>query len=111
MPSKETLEQIDQAVRSHPVMLFMKGSPEMPQCGCSAQLVQVLASYDLAYATADVLAHPEIREGIKEYAKWPTIPQLYVNGEFVGGCDIVLEMHESGELGELLEKVTPREGD
>ena len=111
MPSKETLEQIEQAVRSNPVMLFMKGSPEQPQCGFSAQVVSVLASYDLPYATADVLAHPEIREGIKEYANWPTVPQLYVSGEFVGGCDIVLEMHESGELGELLEKVTPREGD
>ena len=108
MASKETLDQIAEAVRSNPVMLFMKGSPEAPQCGFSAQLVQILSGYGVPYATADVLRFPEIRDGIKEFANWPTIPQLYVNGEFVGGCDIVIELHETGELEGLLEKVTPQ---
>ncbi len=109
MASKETLDQIGEAVRSNPVLLFMKGSPEAPQCGFSAQVVQILSGYGVPYATADVLSFPDVREGIKEFANWPTIPQLYVNGEFVGGCDIIIEMHEAGELGELLEKVTPAE--
>ncbi len=109
MASKETLDQIGEAVRSNPVILFMKGSPEAPQCGFSAQVVQILSGYGVPYATADVLRFPDVRDGIKEFANWPTIPQLYVNGEFVGGCDIIIEMHEAGELGELLEKVTPAE--
>ena len=109
MASKETLDQIGEAVRSNSVILFMKGSPEAPQCGFSAQVVQILSGYGVPYATADVLRFPDVRDGIKEYANWPTIPQLYVNGEFVGGCDIIIEMHEAGELGELLEKVTPAE--
>ena len=102
MAESEVLERIGSAVRSRPVFLFMKGTPEFPQCGFSAQVVQVLAAHGVDYGSFDVLSDPEVREGIKEYADWPTIPQLYVAGEFVGGCDIVLEMHESGELAEVL---------
>ena len=82
----------------------MKGSPELPQCGFSAQLVQILGSLVPSYATCDVLSDPEVRQGIKEFSSWPTIPQLYVRGDFVGGCDIVTELYQSGELRETLEK-------
>jgi monothiol glutaredoxin len=90
-------------VTGHPVVLYMKGSPKMPMCGFSATATQILKScgVDNAY-TVDVLQDPEIREGIKQFANWPTIPQLYVNGEFVGGCDIMREMFQSGELQKLL---------
>lgn len=87
-------------------MLYMKGSPQMPQCGFSAQAIQVLqASGVTNLFTVDVLQNPEVRQGIKEFANWPTIPQLYVNGEFVGGSDIIKEMYQSGELQKLLEGV------
>lgn len=95
-------ETIESTVKGDKVVLFMKGSPEAPQCGFSAQVVQVLAALDAEYRSIDVLLDPEIRQGIKEYVNWPTIPQLYINGEFVGGCDIVREMFQSGELKELL---------
>ena len=104
-----TRDHIQSLIASAPVVLFMKGDRGAPQCGFSAQVVQILSGYGVPYATADVLRFPDVRQGIKEYANWPTIPQLYVNGEFVGGCDIIIEMHEAGELGELLEKVTPAE--
>ena len=96
-------ERIKQQVESHPVVLFMKGTPQFPQCGFSASVVQVLATCGVTgMHTVNVLEDPEIRQGIKDYANWPTIPQLYVKGEFVGGCDIVREMYQTGELGELL---------
>lgn len=95
-------ETIKSTVKGDKVVLFMKGSPEAPQCGFSAQVVQVLAALDAEYRSIDVLLDPEIRQGIKDYANWPTIPQLYIDGEFVGGCDIVREMFHSGELKELL---------
>ena len=90
-------------VTSHPVVLYMKGSPQFPMCGFSANATQILKAcgVDTPY-TVDVLQDPEIREGIKEFANWPTIPQLYVNGEFVGGCDIMREMYQSGELQKVL---------
>src|SRR5262249_49708793 len=93
-----TRKRIDQIVGSDRVVLFMKGTREMPQCGFSATVVQILDSLVPEYTTVDVLADPRIREGIKVYSSWPTIPQLYLGGEFVGGCDIVREMYASGEL-------------
>ena len=96
-------QRIKQQVSSSPVVLYMKGTPQMPQCGFSAMAVQVLQACGVReFQTFNVLADPEIRQGIKEYANWPTIPQLYVNGEFVGGSDIMREMYQSGELQKLL---------
>ena len=95
-------KKIDSQVANNKVILYMKGNKEMPQCGFSAKVVQILNSYGVDYETVDVLADPEIRQGIKEYSNWPTIPQLYVDGKFIGGCDICVEMHESGELGSVL---------
>ena len=95
-------QQIEGLVKSNKVLLFMKGTPEAPRCGFSATVAGILGQYLPEYATFDVLSDPAVREGIKEYADWPTIPQLYVDGEFVGGCDIVREMDESGELVETL---------
>jgi len=89
-------------IAAHPVVLFMKGTPARPQCGFSAATVAVLQRHDVSIHAVDVLADPAIRAGIKTYSDWPTVPQLYINGEFVGGCDIVREMHESGELAELI---------
>lgn len=96
--------QIDDMVHKHRVMLFMKGNKSFPACGFSARVVQILKLHGAEFETFNVLADPGIRQGIKDYANWPTIPQLYVDGEFVGGCDIVTEMHESGELAKLLAK-------
>jgi len=94
--------QIESLVKSSKVLLFMKGTPQAPQCGFSSTVVQILSNYLPDYQTFNVLSDPGIREGIKEYADWPTIPQLYIAGEFVGGCDIIREMDESGELAEAL---------
>jgi len=94
---------IKQQVTSHPVALYMKGTPQFPQCGFSATAVQILQACGVKdFFSVNVLEEPEIRQGIKEYANWPTIPQLYVNGEFVGGSDILREMYQSGELQKLL---------
>jgi monothiol glutaredoxin len=101
---EEILGQIDRAVKAEPILLFMKGTPSFPQCGFSARVIQVLESYGRPFRTVDVLSNPLVREGIKQYASWPTVPQLYVKGEFVGGCDIVVEMHDSGELADVLAK-------
>ena len=102
-------DTIKQQVEGHPVVLYMKGSPQFPQCGFSATATQLLkmSGVDQFY-TVDVLQDPGIREGIKQYANWPTIPQLYVNGEFVGGSDIMREMYESGELQKLLEPTSQK---
>ena len=97
-------QRIKEQVTGAPVVLYMKGTPQMPQCGFSAMAVQVLnASGVREFFSVNVLENPEIRQGIKEFANWPTIPQLYVNGEFVGGSDIVREMYQSGELQKILE--------
>src|SRR3974377_819066 len=96
-------ERISQEVTGNPVVLFMKGSPVFPQCGFSAAVVQMLSHLGVKFKGIDVLADPGIRQGIKEFSNWPTIPQLYVKGEFVGGCDIIREMFETGELQQLLE--------
>jgi monothiol glutaredoxin len=99
-------QKIKDQVTGNPVVLYMKGTPQMPQCGFSAMAVQVLQACGVSqFASVNVLADPEIRQGIKQYANWPTIPQLYVNGEFVGGSDIMREMYQSGELQKLLEGV------
>jgi monothiol glutaredoxin len=101
----DTVQQrISQNVADNPVVLFMKGSPVFPQCGFSAAVVQILSHLGVKFKGIDVLADPEIRQGIKEFSNWPTIPQLYVKGEFVGGCDILREMFETGELQQLLEE-------
>ncbi len=98
---------IREQVTGNRVVLYMKGTPQFPQCGFSSAAVQMLKACGLGeFATVNVLADPEIRQGIKEYANWPTIPQLYVNGEFIGGSDIMREMYESGELQQLLNQQT-----
>ena len=102
-------ERIKQQITGNPVVLYMKGTPQFPQCGFSANAVQILKACGVEQVfTVNVLEEPEIRQGIKDYANWPTIPQLYVSGEFVGGSDILREMYESGELQKLLtgEKTT-----
>ena len=99
-------KQIHETVTGNPVVLFMKGTPQAPQCGFSATAVQLLKACGVnKFATVDVLTQPEIRQGIKEYSNWPTVPQLYVNGEFVGGCDIMKEMYQAGELQKQLESL------
>jgi monothiol glutaredoxin len=95
---------IDETVKANDVVLYMKGTKTMPQCGFSSKVAGVLNYMGVEYADVNVLADEQIRQGIKEYSDWPTIPQLYVKGEFVGGCDIITEMTLSGELDELLEK-------
>ena len=95
-------DTIRDQVKSNRVVLYMKGTPQFPQCGFSAMVVEILKRTGVTdYLAVDVLKDPEIRQGIKDYANWPTIPQLYVNGEFVGGCDIVREMYEAGELPQV----------
>lgn len=97
-------ERIHQTVTNHPVVLFMKGTPTFPQCGFSSTAAHLLKLCGVKnYASVNVLEDDEIRQGIKDYANWPTIPQLYVKGEFVGGCDIMKEMYQAGELQKLLE--------
>lgn len=93
---------IEADVANNDVLLFMKGTPDAPHCGFSAQVVQILKYLGVAYKSVDVLADPEIRQGIKDYSNWPTIPQLYIKGEFVGGCDIVREMFQAGELQDFI---------
>jgi monothiol glutaredoxin len=103
-------ERIHNEISSNPVMLYMKGTAMFPQCGFSARVVQILTHMGVPFQTANVLEDPALREGIKEFSSWPTIPQLYVKGEFVGGCDIVTEMYQSGELETLLnEKGVPHQ--
>lgn len=104
MPMSETVRQrIDDLVHHHKIVLFMKGSRQFPQCGFSARVVRILNEIVPSYHSVDVLADPELREGIKEYSHWPTIPQLYVDGTFIGGCDIVSELNSSGELKQCLD--------
>lgn len=95
---------IDTSVKSNDVFLFMKGTPDFPQCGFSGQVVQILSYLGVEFGSANVLESEDLRQGVKDYANWPTIPQLYVKGEFVGGADIVREMFQAGELQEHLQK-------
>jgi monothiol glutaredoxin len=97
-------DRIKQDIADNPIVLYMKGTPVFPQCGFSAAVVQILTTVGVKFKGIDVLADPEIRNGIKEFSNWPTIPQLYVKGEFVGGCDIIREMYENGELQDFLKQ-------
>ena len=98
----DVLARIQNDIETNPVVLYMKGTPVFPQCGFSAQVVQVLSLAGVKFKAFDVLSDDELRQGVKEFSNWPTVPQLYVKGEFVGGCDIVREMYQSGELATLL---------
>jgi len=98
------IEKIKKTNDDNDIVLYMKGTKDLPQCGFSAVVVQVLRNLKVNFLDVDVLRDPEIRQGIKEYTDWPTIPQLYIKGEFIGGCDIVKEMFQSGELTELLKE-------
>ena len=98
----DTRTRIEDLIKSSKVMLFMKGTKQFPACGFSNAVVQILKKEGASFETFNILSDPEIRQGLKEYSSWPTYPQLYVDGKFVGGCDIVTEMHQSGELAPLL---------
>lgn len=100
------MQRIEQQLKDHPVMLYMKGTPEFPQCGFSARAVQILAQCGTEFAYVNVFEEPEIRENLKTYSGWPTFPQLFIRGELVGGSDIMLELFESGELPKMLAAVT-----
>jgi monothiol glutaredoxin len=102
--AETVFDRIQSDIDGNTVFLYMKGTPMFPQCGFSARVVQILSHLGVPFQSANVLEEQELREGIKEFSQWPTIPQLYVKGEFVGGCDIVTEMFQSGELETLLEE-------
>ncbi|MEQ8692856.1 MAG: Grx4 family monothiol glutaredoxin [Pseudomonadales bacterium] len=104
----ETLAAIKQQISENPIILYMKGSPQAPQCGFSAQTVQCMVACGQRFAYVDILSNPEIRATLPGYANWPTFPQLWVDGELVGGCDIITEMFEAGELQTLLEETSAR---
>jgi len=99
----EIAERIRKVIEENSVMLFMKGTPDFPQCGFSGRAIQILEACGAKFGSADVLMDPELREGIKTYSNWPTIPQLYIQGELIGGSDIMTEMHQNGELKEKIE--------
>ena len=103
----EIQERIKEAVQNHQVLLFMKGTPDFPQCGFSSRTVQALQACGAEFAAVDVLADDDVRQGIKDFSQWPTVPQLYINGEFIGGCDIVMDMYENGSLKEKLQSSEP----
>ena len=102
--ANEVSDRIQGEITEHPVMLYMKGTPMFPQCGFSARVVQILTHMGVPFKTANVLEDEGLREGVKQFSQWPTIPQLYVKGEFVGGCDIIREMFQSGELQQVFAK-------
>ncbi len=104
MNEQAIFQRIQKEIETNPVTVFMKGTAEQPMCGFSAQVVQILKSYGVPFHTINVLDDHDIREGIKEFSNWPTIPQLYVHGKFIGGCDIAVELHRKGELSKILEK-------
>ena len=97
-------EQIKNDIENNPIMLYMKGTKLMPMCGFSSTVVNILNAYEVDYETINILEDPEIRIKLSEYSDWPTIPQLFVNGEFIGGCDIAMELHQKGELKEIFNK-------
>jgi len=106
----EVLERIKQQVESHPVVIFMKGTPQMPQCGFSSRAAQALSACGEEFAYVNVLADPEIFEHLPRYADWPTFPQIYINGELVGGCDITLELFQQGELQKMVKEAVAKAG-
>jgi len=100
-------DRIREQIETNPILLYMKGTPDFPQCGFSGQTVAALKAVGKPFAYVNIFEDPEIREGLKAYSNWPTFPQLYINGELIGGCDIVVEMYHSGELQELLAGAAP----
>jgi len=102
----DAIERIRNAINSDKIVIFMKGNRNFPQCGFSAATVQVFEELGAPYSTVDVLADQEVRDAVKTYSNWPTIPQVYIDGKFIGGCDIVRELYESGELGTLVKEAT-----
>lgn len=102
----DTLERIKQQIEDNPIILYMKGNPEAPQCGFSARAVQALESCGVDFASIDILENPDIRQTLPQYANWPTFPQLFVCGELIGGSDIIIELQESGELQQILQNAT-----
>ena len=109
--SETALETIERQISENPILLYMKGSPQAPQCGFSAKTIECMVGCGQRFAYVDILSNPEIRATLPSYAEWPTFPQLWVDGELVGGCDIVTEMFESGELEALLSETTERHTD
>ena len=109
--SETALETIKRQISENPILLYMKGSPQAPQCGFSAKTIECMVGCGQRFAYVDILSNPEIRATLPSYAEWPTFPQLWVDGELVGGCDIVTEMFESGELASLLSETTERHTD
>lgn len=107
----EIMETLKDQVENNPVILYMKGSPDQPQCGFSARTVEALMACGKRFAYVDVLSNPEIRSNLPKFANWPTFPQLWIKGELVGGCDIVTEMHENGELQSMIDEAIPAEGE
>lgn len=101
---EDATKKIESQIADNKVILYMKGTRDMPQCGFSARVVNILNSHGVEYETVDVLSDPDIRQGIKDYSNWPTIPQLYISGQFIGGCDICVEMDQSGELSGLIKE-------
>jgi monothiol glutaredoxin len=104
------LEELETQVKANPILLYMKGSPDAPQCGFSSKASQILIACGKPFSFVDILSNPEIRANLPEYSDWPTFPQLFINGELVGGSDIIAEMHESGNLQELIDTVVIEEG-
>jgi monothiol glutaredoxin len=102
----DVMERITQAIEGNSVILFMKGTPEFPQCGFSSRASQAVAACGAEFAYVNVLAEPEVRENLHRYADWPTFPQLYINSELVGGCDIIMELYENGELQKMIDEAT-----
>ena len=102
--SQDVLEQIQSDIKANKILIYMKGTPEVPQCGFSAATVQLFQSLGAPFTTRDVIANPELREHVPQLSKWPTFPQVFVNGKLIGGCDIVHEMHERGELEPLVKE-------
>jgi len=100
----DVVERIKDQLGSHPIVLYMKGSPDFPQCGFSAQTVQAIKDCGVQFMYINIFEDLEVREALKEYSNWPTYPQLYVNGELIGGCDIIMDLHGKGELEEVLQK-------
>lgn len=101
----EILEVIDQQVKNNPVLIYMKGTPQMPMCGFSSRAVQALRACDADFAFVNVLEDPEVFENLPRYANWPTFPQIYINGELIGGCDITLELYQRGELQKMVDEL------
>ena len=102
----EVQKQIAETVKGHPIVLFVKGSPQAPMCGFSKAIMDIFSSLGTEYKTVDVLSDPDIREGIKEFTQWPTIPQVFIKGEFIGGCDIVRDLYSRGELQPMVKAAT-----